>query len=135
MIRKLPHEVALVRAVERLVSEPLRVPFITRKDARVRRDLVRARVLVAATLPLVAHSEPVPDEGALPAAPHTDSRVVAPATTLVQGLQELQHLDPLLAEPLAVERLGGLYERWIRKKRLHSYTIARRSAIPSAFIC
>jgi hypothetical protein len=73
-------------------------------------NLVEACVVEATGTPLKANFERVFHEALDMTFPHFDGRMgLPPIGRIVQSLQYLEALDPLLAEPLVVKHLGGLH--------------------------
>src|SRR3954451_13046384 len=101
-----------MRSVERAVAEPRREEPAP-PELRLRKDLpvgsepdelLEHRVAVAAADPLPADRDAVGDKRLVVAAPHLDGRVMPPAVVRnVLRAEQLERLDPLLAEPAVVE--------------------------------
>ena len=127
-VRVLRDEARAVALVQEGVAEPRRQqPLLgeprLRPAGHLRRELhqlVRHGVRVAALGPGAHHREPVRRQRGHMTAPHRHGRMPLPAVGRHdQGAQDLQGLDPLLAEPRPVEHMGGLVERREREERLH----------------
>ena len=132
MGRVLGHQLAAVRAVHRLVAQPARqqpVPLEVGPGGRGHPggelpDLGGRGVAVPALAPHLDAGQAVADQRRGVAAPHPHRGVVAPAVLgELERPQDLQRLDPLLAQARGVQDLGRAPEVRMGKERLHRSTL------------
>jgi hypothetical protein len=121
MIRVLTEEIGLMSAAE-LRGQPRRgrcFHVIERAGSKIH-NLRETCILVPSPSPDRADHHAVNKEGPLISAPHTDGWVIGPPVAgHVEGLDNLETLDTLLAQTSIIEGLSGIKVAGVREKGLH----------------
>jgi hypothetical protein len=102
------------------ISQPGRVLLrLTRIEPC--KQLLPHCVPVASGDPFVANGNSVPDQGGQMVPPHPSARMVLPPfpVRVLNRVQDLQNLYPLLPKPPVIQALGGFREVGIGEEGLH----------------